>query len=403
MAPLRAAHLADLPNEGPEPGPGPHDAKPGVVSLLRDAVSKRASDLHLEPTARGYDVRLRVDGMLDTLEQIDHTQGRARVNRLMVLAKLLTYRLDIPQEGRCRVVLSDEDALEAAPSEKTEMPAALDLRVSVMPTNHGLRAVVRLPAELIQPRNLNDLGMPPAVLRGLRSFASADAGMLLLCGPAGSGKTTTTYALLEHLVQTHAGVSVVALEDPIERDLPGVTQVQVTPFGELTYERALRSMLRQDPQVLALGEIRDAATAAVAVQAALSGHRLVSTLHAGGPAGAVARLLEMGLERYQVAGALVGVVMLRLVRRCDGTGGYAGRMPVASYAHMDQAARDAVLRGGGTDALDEAFRAQSTYADLRDVAQDLIRAGAMDKPEWVRVFGEEAEPNQRNDPGEDLA
>ncbi len=122
--------------------------------------------------------------------------------------------------------------------------------------------------------------------------------MLILAGPAGSGKTTTIYALLQHIASTSPGLSIVALEDPVERNLPGVTQIEASPFGELTYERALRSILRQDPQVLMLGEIRDAATASIAIQAALSGHRLISTLHAATPAGAIARLLEMGVEPY---------------------------------------------------------------------------------------------------------
>src|SRR5207249_6151874 len=135
------------------------------------------------------------------------------------------------------------------------------------------------------------------------SFAASDAGMLIVTGPAGSGKTTTLYALLQQIVERTPGVSVIALEDPVERDLPGVTQIEVSNFGELTYERALRSILRQDPQVLMLGEIRDSATASLAMQAALSGHRLISTLHASTPAGAIARLLEMGVEPYQLTSA----------------------------------------------------------------------------------------------------
>src|SRR5690348_9918367 len=127
--------------------------------------------------------------------------------------------------------------------------------------------------------------------------------MLVVTGPAGSGKTTTLYALLDHIARSSPGLSIITLEDPVERHLAGVTQIEVKPFGELTYERALRSILRQDPQVLMLGEIRDAATASLAVQAALSGHRLVCTLHAATPGGAVARLLEMGLEPYRITSA----------------------------------------------------------------------------------------------------
>src|SRR5204863_417287 len=224
------------------------------------------------------------------------------VTRLMVMAHLLTYRLDVPQEGRATVVVASS-------------PKPLDLRLSVMPTTHGLRAAVRMPAELIQPHRLSELSLPVSVLAGLQRFVSSDSGMLILTGPAGSGKTTTIYALLQSIAESSPGISIVALEDPVERDIPGVTQIEVTPFGELTYERTLRSILRQDPQVLMLGEIRDGDTASVAVQAALSGHRLVSTLHAATPAGAIARLLEMGVEPYQLTSAIFGIVSQRLLRR----------------------------------------------------------------------------------------
>ncbi|MEM7624049.1 MAG: ATPase, T2SS/T4P/T4SS family [Planctomycetota bacterium] len=359
---------------GPTPAAAQPDARMAVELLVQEAVNRRASDIHVEPTAEGYDLNLRVDGLLETVRRVASDTGGGMVNRLMVAAKLLTYRRDVPQEGRYRY---------EAPG--TAKP--LDLRVSVMPTNHGLRVAVRLPADLLQPRGLEELGLPAAVTDGLRDYAAADGGMLLLTGPAGSGKTTTIYALLEMIRRTSPSVSVVALEDPVERDLPGVTQVQVTPFGELTYERALRSMLRQDPQVLALGEIRDAPTASVAVQAALSGHRLVSTLHAASPGGAVVRLLEMGLERYQIAGALWGVVSTRLLRRADGKGGYAGRLPVASLARLTPEVRDAVVNGATHTELEDLVARQAGYADPRRVAAGLVEQGLTDDAEVRRVLG----------------
>src|SRR5207237_4547246 len=159
--------------------------------------------------------------------------------------------------------------------------------------------------------------LPTSVLQALKNFAASDSGMLLVSGPAGSGKTTTIYALLQHISSVSPGLSLVSLEDPVERDIPGVTQIEVSPFGQLTYERALRSILRQDPQVLMLGEIRDAETASLAIQAALSGHRLICTLHAATPGGAVARLLEMGLEPYRITSALYGVIAQRLLRKLN--------------------------------------------------------------------------------------
>ena len=216
--------------------------------------------------------------------------------------------------------------------------------------------------------------------------------MLILTGPAGSGKTTTIYALLQHIAATSAGLSIVALEDPVERDLPGVTQIEVAPFGELTYERTLRSILRQDPQVLMLGEIRDGATASLAVQAALSGHRLVSTLHAASPAGAMARLLEMGVEPYQLTSAIFGAVSQRLLRKKAPDGAYRGRIPVAEFVTMDDALRRAILDRSDAATLEKIYAQQSAYRPMRAAAGDCIRGGLTDEAEVRRVLGDGPAP-----------
>lgn len=362
---------------------------PAVVQVeraLAAAAERGASDVHLEPTAAGYELRYRIDGLLQPGEPIDADQGRAMVSRLMVLAGLLTYRRDVPQEGRMTMAIPAN-------------AAALSMRVAVMPTTHGLRAVVRMPAELTQPRELAGLGLPAAAERSLRRFAGRDAGLLLLTGPAGSGKTTTIYALLEHVIATQPGLSIVTLEEPVERDLVGVTQVQVEPFGAMTYERALPSVLRQDPQVLMIGEIRTAATASLAVQAALSGHRTISTLHAGSAAGAIARLLEMGIEPYQITSALFGVVNQRLVRTSnpDAVGGtidaranargYAGRAPVAEVAEMGGDLRQAILERADLDRLASVIAARPAHQSLRDSAEALLATGRTDEAELRRVLG----------------
>ena len=351
------------------------DARVLVDQILDDAVRRRASDIHLEPTAHGYEVRFRIDGLLQTVGTHDAAGGRSLVSRLMVMAHLLTYRLDVPQEGRISTTVPSAAAREP-----------LDFRLAVIPTTHGLRAAVRTPADLVQPQRLEDLGLPPAVLDGLRRFAASDAGMLVVTGPAGSGKTTTIYALLRHIVETQPGLSVIALEDPVERQLPGVTQIEVSPFGELTYERSLRSILRQDPQVLMLGEIRDAATASLAVQAALSGHRLICTLHAATPGGAVARLLEMGLEPYQVTSTLYGVLAQRLLRRL-GQGGYRGRLPAAELALLDDPLREAILRRADAKTLQRTAAGTPGYQDLRAAAGSLVAGGLTDDAEVRRMLG----------------
>ena len=348
-----------------------------MEDLLDQATRRRASDLHLEPMAGGYEARLRVDGVLETVARHSSDVGRSLVARLMVMAQLLTYRTDIPQEGRLRVVVASSKE-------------PVDLRLAVIPTTHGLRAAVRMPAELTMPRRLGELGLPARVMDGLDAFARADAGMLIVTGPAGRGKTTTLYALLQHIAETTPGVSIVSLEDPVERDLPGVTQIEVTPFGELTYEKALRSILRQDPQVLMLGEIRDAAVASLAVQAALSGHRLLCTLHAAGPSSAIARLVEMGLEPYQVTSSLFGVVAQRLLRRKVDGGEYRGRVPVGEFATIDAELRRAILARADADQLGDLLRARPGYQTLRQAAQALVGHGITDDAEVRRVLGDSA-------------
>jgi type II secretory ATPase GspE/PulE/Tfp pilus assembly ATPase PilB-like protein len=366
---IRRHYNSQVPGESAQSAP---DARVVVDAILADALRRRTSDIHIEPTADGCEIRFRIDGQLQTISKYDTATGRSLVLRLMVMAQLLTYRLDIPQEGRLR----------------TGDTSSVECRVAIMPTIHGLRAAVRMPADGLAARDIDGLSLPPAVLSGLKSFAATDSGMLIVTGPAGSGKTTTNYALLSYIAQRSAGLSIVALEDPVERNISGVTQIEVSTFGQLTYERALRSMVRQDPQVLMLGEIRDGATASLAIQAALSGHRLICTLHAGHPGGAIARLLEMGLEPYQLTSAIYGIVAQRLLRRLDASKkDYSGRIPAAELAMMTPELRAAVLRRDDAQMLQKIIETQSGYVTMRTAAADLARSGMTDDSEIVRVFG----------------
>jgi type II secretory ATPase GspE/PulE/Tfp pilus assembly ATPase PilB-like protein len=358
------------------------DARQLVDDLIDRAIAARASDIHVDPITDGCQIKFRIDGLLQSIESRPSDVGRMIVTRLMVMAKLLTYRPGVPQEGRAVVA-----------SNSATNGAAIELRISIMPTTHGPRAAVRLPAELLQPQSLDDLMLPTEVLDGLKKFASADAGMLLVIGPAGAGKTTTIYALLRHIAQSSAGMSIVSQEDPVERDLSaaGIVQIEVSPFGELSYERALRSILRQDPQVLMLGEIRDAATASIAVQAALSGHRLICTLHASTPAGAIVRLLEMGVEPYQLTSAVFGITSQRLLRKREGET-YRGRIPIAQFVEMDEALRRAILSRADIDTLQAGYSSQTSYRSLECVAAELVQQGRTDADEVKRIVGDTGVP-----------
>lgn len=349
--------------------------RPVVDVWIERALVDQASDLHVEPTAAAAEVRLRVDGMLHSAETVDAPTGRAMVNRLMVMANLLTYKLDVPQEGSTAVM---------------HRGAGVELRVAIMPTTHGLRCAVRFPAELLQPKSLTELGLPAKAHAGIASFIAAPAGMLIVTGPAGAGKTTTLYAILREIQSTCPGQSIVTLEDPVERDLPGVTQIQVQPFGQLTYERALRSILRQDPQVLMLGEIRDAATASLAVQASLTGHKLLCTLHAQSAAKAIARLLEMGIEPYQISSSVFGVISQRLLRKLNAVPGdatYRGRVPAAEWVVVDEPLRRLIVQKADTATLAQTYATQAGYQSLEASADELVRAGVTDRDERERVVG----------------
>ncbi|MBC7782879.1 MAG: Flp pilus assembly complex ATPase component TadA [Burkholderiales bacterium] len=346
-----------------------------VEQILSEAVAKNASDLHVEPEADSYTVRFRIDGLLTPLRVIPAPAGRGIVNRLMVLAELLTYRLDVPQEGRANVKIES-------------IGRGVDLRIAVMPTTHGLRAAIRLPAELTQPRSLDALQLDPQASGLIEAFIRSDTGALLITGPAGSGKTTTAYAILEAIRDRAAGVSIVSLEDPVERDLRGITQIAVQPFGQLTYATALRSMLRQDPQVLMLGEIRDAETASIAIQAALSGHRLICTFHAADPAGAIVRLLEMKIEPYQIASSVFGILSIRLLRRTSTNGAYAGRLPATEAVRMTDAVRKVVADNPSAEQLRASYAAAPGYQSLAGAGQALVRQGLTDQAEVTRVLGQ---------------
>lgn len=359
-----------------------HDKSAGIVTLI-DALIDRAiqadaSDIHFEPTDSSVAVRFRVDGHLVEVEQIPIVLLPNVVTRLKVLAGLLSYRVDIPQEG---ALTRDCDG------------RAFDLRISTFPTIRGERVAVRILPRGSGTRELDDLGLSDSVRSAVWNAALMGDGLVCLCGPAGSGKTTTLYALLNRLRMERPTASFVTVEDPVEFRLDGVAQIQVSSHGELTFERALRSLLRQDPQVLLIGEIRDRQTAAIAVEAALTGHLVLTSFHSGNTTDAIVRLLEMGIPPYQLTSALRLVVCQRLLRTvCADCGnalrtddaapcesclglGYRGRIACAEAIRVDAALRSAILERSDADHLRRIIRDQSGYATLAQDARRHVDAG----------------------------
>ena len=365
-----------------------------VDDLLTKAVRAGASDVHFEPLAAAMAVKFRLDGLLTQVEVLPKPLAENVIARLKVLSGLLTYRNDVPQEGHLRLV-GDADG------------EVIDKRVAIFPTIHGQRAVVRLFYSQHSLDRLDALGLSPAMLASLKRLCRSNQGLLLLTGPAGSGKSTTLAALLREVLEATPGKSIVALEDPVERPIEGVTQVQITPHGPMTFATALRSLLRQDPQVLMIGEIRDEHTARIAVEASLTGHLLMSTMHSGTPAGALLRLLEMGIEPYQVTSSVLAVLNQRLLRRlcpackqpdggtgqfrhvgcpeCMGTG-YKGRTLVADLVEVDSEVRRAILAKADMEQLQEVLQGQG-HLHLESDGQRLVAQGVTTREEVELVCG----------------
>lgn len=362
-----------------------------VREFLDRAAAAWATDVHFEPGADGLNVLFRLDGLLHPVESLPLAVRDSVIARLKVLGNLLTYRTDVPQEGR----ISTDHEFGCL---------VTDRRISVFPTIYGERAVVRFFYQTPETSQLDQLGFPPAVLSELQKLADTNQGVVLVTGPAGSGKTTTLYALIRLIRRTHPGKSIISLEDPVEQRIDGITQTEIG--GSLTFPLALRSVLRQDPEVLMVGEIRDAETAQIAVQAGLTGHLVLTTVHSSSPVATLIRLLEMGIEPYQLTSSIVAALNQRLLRTlcqaCGGSGkqddatdeackhclgtGFRGRSAVAEIITMDGQLRQAVLDKSDQSSLEEILR-QRGHLTIRQAARQLVADHRTTEDEILRVCG----------------
>lgn len=378
----------------------PNYATELVERVLAASSQARASDAHFQPGPLGLELKFRVDGVLLPVATLPVKLAPNIVARLKVLADLLTYRTDIPQEGRIRAGEGE-----------------IEMRLCTFPTLFGERAVVRLFADPDRFLSVADLGLPGDAARALTDALGTTTGAVVIAGPAGSGKTTTLYACLRELsVRSEGTRSLVTLEDPIEAVIPGVAQSQVNSAAGLTLESGLKSMLRQDPEVIAIGEIRDSATATVALQAALTGHLILTTFHAGGACEVISRLLDMGLEPYAIRSGLRTILGLRLVRRlCDcsrpaqcerdllgmdvqqaripngcqrcALTGYTGRTVLAELLNPEheEVAR-AILARADVRKLEQAAAAAG-FIDFRRRSREAVEQGLTSPAEICRVLG----------------
>jgi general secretion pathway protein E len=269
-----------------------------VNGIFAQAVRDGASDIHIEPYEREVKVRYRIDGMLGDMLRPPKRMHAALISRLKILGEMNIAERRLPQDGRIKITIAGRQ---------------IDVRVSIIPTVYGERAVMRLLDKGTALLGLQELGMSVDTLERFRKVISLPHGIILATGPTGSGKSTTLYAALQEIWSP--STNILTIEDPVEYQVPGISQVQVRGNIGLTFASGLRSFLRQDPDVIMVGEIRDHETAEIAIHASLTGHLVFSTLHTNDAAGAVTRLLDMGVEPFLVASSLVGVIAQRLLRR----------------------------------------------------------------------------------------
>ncbi|MBV8037309.1 type II secretion system ATPase GspE [Roseateles sp.] len=356
-------------------------------ALLTQAAKDGASDIHIEPYERASSVRFRVDGTLREVVQPNRALHAALISRLKIMAELDIAEKRLPQDGRISLRIGGR---------------AIDVRVSTLPSAHGERAVLRLLDKSESKFTLEGLGMDGSVLAAFKQLVQQPHGIVLVTGPTGSGKTTSLYASLQ-TVDTST-TNVLTVEDPIEYELPGIGQTQVNSKIDLSFAKALRAILRQDPDVIMIGEIRDYETAQIAIQASLTGHLVLATLHTNDAPSAVTRLTDMGVEPFLLSSSLLGVLAQRLVRRlcpackrsdeqgrwhpvgCEACGhtGYKGRTGVYELMVADDAVRGLIHNRAPESQLHAAAVANGLRS-MREDGERLIQAGVTSLEEVLRV------------------
>jgi len=356
-------------------------------ALLTQAAKDGASDIHIEPYERSSSVRFRVDGTLREVVQPNRALHAALISRLKIMAELDIAEKRLPQDGRISLRIGGR---------------AIDVRVSTLPSAHGERAVLRLLDKSESKFTLEGLGMDGKVLSAFDHLVHQPHGIVLVTGPTGSGKTTTLYASLGRI--DTSTTNVLTVEDPVEYELPGIGQTQVNPKIDLTFGKALRAILRQDPDVIMIGEIRDFETAQIAIQASLTGHLVLATLHTNDAPSAITRLIDMGVEPYLLSSSLLGAQAQRLVRKlcpackrqdadgrwrpvgcpaCSSTG-YKGRTGVYELMVMDDTLRALVHNRAAESELLAAARANG-FVPMREDGDRLVAEGVTSAAEVLRV------------------
>lgn len=340
-------------------------------ALLTQAARDGASDIHIEPYERTSSVRFRVDGTLKEVVQPNRALHAALISRLKIMAELDIAEKRLPQDGRISLRIGTR---------------AMDVRVSTLPSAHGERAVLRLLDKTANKLTLEAVGMQGDILKSFEALVTQPHGIILVTGPTGSGKTTTLYAALGKL--DAGSTNIMTVEDPIEYELTGIGQTQVNPKIDLSFAKALRAILRQDPDVIMIGEIRDYETAQIAIQASLTGHLVLATLHTNDASSAVTRLTDMGVEPFLLSSSLLGVLAQRLVRKLqvprDPSSGYSGRTGIFELLQVNDDIRALIHRRAAESEIRQAALAGGMKL-MREDGDRLVAQGVSSLEEVVRV------------------
>lgn len=378
-----------------------------VNSIIERAVQERASDIHLEPREEEMQVRMRIDGVLHNILTIPKELQRSVTSRIKVMSSLDIAERRIPQDGRFNIHVGDKE---------------YDVRISTLPTIFGEKVVGRMLNKGGGTSTKGSIGLQGGDLEKYERMIKSTEGVVLIVGPTGSGKSTTMYSMINEL--NTEGVNLVTLEDPVEYNINGINQVQINEKTGMTFAGGLRSILRQDPDIIAIGEIRDGETADIAMRSAITGHVVLSTLHTNDAVGAIERLQDIGVAPYLISSALKGVISQRLVRRvcphckqsyeateeekdrlglpidqpltlykgegcahCFNTG-YLGRIGVFEMLYISRAVRHSISRGEGRNVIDELVKNdKKNFVTLRENAIRLVLEGTTSFTEAVRVIG----------------
>jgi len=369
-------------------------------AILAESLKENASDIHIEPYEKESLVRFRLDGVLSTVLSPSVQITPLLISRIKVMSKLDIAEKRLPQDGRMSVKLGGRN---------------VDLRVSTMPSSYGERVVMRLLDKDAGKLQVDDLGMPEIISDELAELINRPHGIILVTGPTGSGKTTTLYAALQQM--DRQGRNIMTVEDPVEYDLPGISQTQINLRAGMTFARGLRAILRQDPDVILIGEVRDGETAEIATQASLTGHLVLSTLHTNTASGAITRLQDLGVDSFLLASTIRGIIAQRLLRKlcvhcrvevkpnafnrdllklasgqtiyeaagcvhCNSTG-FSGRQALFELVSVDASLQTLIHNNAGEIELEESIR--SRVPSIRQAGLDLVCEGVTTIEEVLRI------------------